>query len=759
MWGKSHDDKWGAKPYDGVMRNHSPSVLLATLLFGSTLVAGHVGSALAADDFPATAKRANYKWGESLEKAYLDEARAKTLEALKRLKITLPRDFLAWVDGDDIVRTTVYGCRNNPVPVILALRSLEIDLGQDTVRKDYTQLALAFAIQDSYAPRSRNAMGWNDGDSQAKGDEASALPDVSARPPLSLTIPGDPRVPLDTKDPSRPRTVNDLVINFLEDHAPIQAEAMTKELPPLEYDDKGVAKPRGKAKAVKKTVERALVAADVIASSALQGEFNQYMRSNGHPEVQVNCGDKVVSWFSNDGVGDKAMQDGITKAYNLFHDAYRATGRMPAERDGAPSASESMAWFIRNDRQPGTAAERGVRGEDRFPLNAPWPVLMMLASDDQPLREREEIWAKFAGDGEMRTYGEYTGGIAQQGIMQAARRLSPFAFSNGSIQMMWKDGGVCGTMGNIGARTYRTCGVPSSTAGQPGHCALVRMAVDPKTGDFKCVGGQYATGGDEVTNVHAGWNYDDHGGRRNMVFHQSVANGVNHDLESYLDGLVLARAINTLSPEDRAAHAREFASAAIAENPFAAAGFEAAIKASSDPTELVAILDAFATAFPKAVGPERASKEFALYGSTMRDLVHARIAELPMATGAGSQEKASVLLDELERQGCTNANLLAACWRAIDGEGAFSAGCCAKAKAYLASSDRTKSKVASAAFVKQVNAWAKSLNGKAAKRKWAEAMLEVFKGNEMLTIKKKTSVDPVVAALCKVAGVEVPKAG
>ena len=104
----------------------------------------------------------------------------------------------------------------------------------------------------------------------------------------------------------------------------------------------------------------------------------------------------------------------------------------------------------------------------------------MLAADDQPLREREDIWIKFRDDGEFRTYGEYIGGIAQQFDMQSARRVSPLAFNYGSIQMMWKDGGVCGTMGNIGARTYRICGAPSSTAGQPGHCAIVRMDVEPE---------------------------------------------------------------------------------------------------------------------------------------------------------------------------------------------------------------------------------------------------------------------------------------
>jgi len=32
------------------------------------------------------------------------------------------------------------------------------------VRREYTQLALAFALQDSYAGRSTEAGGWNDAD-------------------------------------------------------------------------------------------------------------------------------------------------------------------------------------------------------------------------------------------------------------------------------------------------------------------------------------------------------------------------------------------------------------------------------------------------------------------------------------------------------------------------------------------------------------------------------------------------------------------
>ena len=148
-------------------------------------------------------------------------ARTRTLEACKAKGITLPKDFLAWIDHDPVLRDSVYGCRSDPLPVLLGLRSLEIDLGEQVVRTDYTQLALAFAIQDSYANRTRKAGTWNDADGAALPD---ALPDVSPRAPLALRISGDPRVPVDTKDTTRTLDRDDHVINFLEDHAPIEVD-------------------------------------------------------------------------------------------------------------------------------------------------------------------------------------------------------------------------------------------------------------------------------------------------------------------------------------------------------------------------------------------------------------------------------------------------------------------------------------------------------------------------------------------------------
>jgi hypothetical protein len=672
---------------------------------------------------------------------YLVDARERTLVACRDRGLELPPDFLAWIDGDAGLKASVYGGREDPLPVLLALRSLEIDLGEETVRRDHPQLALAFAIADSYASPRRQASGWNDGDAKPLGD---FLPDISPRPLLVLECPGDPRILVDTKDPSRDLDVFDHVINFFEDHPLIEVEMEVKELPALEYDDQGVAKPRGKPIKVQKTINRGLVAADVIASAQLQRDFNAYMVANGHSEVVVDCGDRVVHQKSTKAVQDKKLRASIKAAHDLFHDAYRAKGRMPQERDAAPTASESMAWFIRNNLHDFSGTDRSW---PRFPLDAPWPILMMLVADNQPLREREDIWTKYRDEGEFRTYGEYIGGIAQQFDMQSARRVEPFPFSYGSIQMMWKDGGVCGTMGNIGARTYRICGVPASTAGQPGHCAIVVMEHDPVTGLFRCRGGQYATGGDEVTTVHAGWNYDDRGGRRAMVFHQSVAWAVNHDAGAFIDAMVLRRAWDDLDESQRSRQCVRLMNATLDRNPFAMPLIEAAISAAPDAMTAVEVLDAFESGFEP-----HATKEFELYRRTVRNLAHARIRALPSPQTQKANER---LLEELDRQGCEDARLLARCWKDLGGE-VFLEECRTATVAYLDAAGRTKVKRMPQRFAGTLRDWGRSVKSGRQRKAWAESLLPVFAGRELLVIGRKTSVDPAFAVLCKFAGRPVP---
>ena len=672
---------------------------------------------------------------------HIDDAQQQSLAACRERGIELPPDFLAWIDGDPMLRASVYGCRRDPLPVLLALRSLEIDLGKTVVRDEYTQLALAFAMSGSYAASDRTASGWNDGDTGQPGDD---LPDVTPRAPLVLVCPGDPRIPVDTKSADRALDVHDHVINFLEDHPPIEVEVEVKELPPLEYDDRGIAKPRGKPVKVRKTVQRGLVGADVIASASLQDEFNAYMVANGHPEIVLECGDRIVHHASTAAVSDRAVRASIKAAHDLFHDAYRAKGRMPRERDASPTQSESMAWFIRNHRHDFSGTDRVW---PRFPIEAPWPILMMLAADDQPLREREEIWTKYRDQGEFRTYGEYIGGIAQQFDMQSARRVAPFAFSYGSIQMMWKDGGVCGTMGNIGARTHRICGVPASTAGQPGHCAIVFMEHDADSGRFRCRGGQYATGGDEVTTVHAGWNYDDVGGRRPMVFHQSVAWGVNHDARSFIEAMVLRRVWDALGEAERSRECVHWMRGAVAMNPFALPLIDGVIGAAPDPMTAIEMLDEFNSIFEP-----HATEEYDLYQQTVGDLVYERILALPSPTTRVEHEQ---LLGELERRECKHSRLLARSWKELGGR-VFeekSRGLCV---AYIDSAERTTNKKSSRQFSATIRELGRSLKSKQRRKAWAESMLEPFDGHELLVIRRKTSVDPAFAQLCKFAERPVP---
>ena len=708
----------------------------------ATLAAFFVPPASEASPARAAFADAAASWSNRTE-AYLDAARERTLDAAEERGIALPSEFLAWIDGDAIVRMTVFGCRADPLPVLLKLRSLEIDLGERAVRRDYTQLALAFAMQDSYAKRGELGTPWNDADG-AKAPEA--LPDVTPRTPLVLAIPGDPRVRVDTKDPSRPLDRDDHIVNFLEDHPEVEEEIEVKELPPLEYDERGIAKPQRAAVSVKKLVKRPLRAADVIASRSLQQEFNAYMAANGNPDVAIDCGDRAVFWTSTAAIADTSLRERIAAAHELFHGAYRAKGRMPAARDRAPTAAESMTWFIRNDRWAFDDATRDARAWPRFPLDAPWPVLMMLAADDQPLREREDIWTRFRDNGEFRTYGEYIGDIAQQFDMQSARRVAPIAFSYGSIQMMWKDGGVCGTMGNIGARTHRIVGQPASTAGQPGHCAIVFMEHDAKTKEYRCKGGQYATGGDEVTTVHAGWNYDDKGGRRPMVFHQSVAWGVNAGFAAFVESLAMVRAFNALSADERARECVGFVKAALSRNPFALAAITAALDSAPDAASALAIADACAERFAKATD----EKQHALYRSTVRDLAHARVAALPAPTTPDGHAK---LLEALERQGSTNGELLARCWRGVGGDDEFVKRCETEIAAYIASPERGKDRRASQRFAAAINGWAKTV-AKPAKKRWAEQLLASFDGKETITVRGKDQVDPAVEALRKIAGVK-----
>ena len=214
----------------------------------------------------------------------------------------------------------------------------------------------------------------------------------------------------------------------------------------------------------------------MIASAALQREFNAYMKEHGQ-RVAVNCGNHVLTRDSRH--RPATHQKEITAAFNLFLDAYKAKGLYPKAPDRPSTSSQTAAYLLRND------AFRFPAGDKRvwplFPLTAPWPVLVYLAADRLPLREREFIWKRFRDENIVERYGEYVGPIAFFPVFLEARRLRPIDFVYGTYPEMLKDGGVCSTCSSLGRRTNITFGIPARRPGSRGTPATLSTTTQKKT--------------------------------------------------------------------------------------------------------------------------------------------------------------------------------------------------------------------------------------------------------------------------------------
>ena len=593
--------------------------------------------------------KGNYAFTPEVRAAFFNTARKAALEELKAQGKTLPSDFLAWVDGDHDMATGVYAANAKASDVLLWLYALRLDLGQATFEQ-YRQLALAAALV-----------------SAKEGMKA----DISDRDPLKLVIPGDPRKRVNTKAKDRVLDVSDHIVNFLNEHTIEAVVPVGKIEPPeLKYDDRGIAIPVPDKKTPQATqkVTRTLYAADVLASQELQQKFNAYMKERGQ-EVYIDCGDRVVHWNSKAAV-PRDQRKKIEAAYRLFRDAYEAKGLLPAGRDPFPSPAERCAYLIRNFEYEFPPALQAQRKWPRYPLTAPWPVLTMLAADRQPLREREERWIAFRDRGENHRYGEYIGAIAQQFSMQSARRLKPYPFSYNTVQMMLKDGGVCGTMGSIAARGGASLGIPSCQATQPGHCAVVFFHFDPKTKTYTCKGGQYAGVGDEKTGPFTPWPFEERFRRMNrtsgheiefpdrkpMVYHQALAWGVNYDASSFHDATIAHAVYRLLPKEQQKSDGLKLLVSGLELNPYHFLLVDAAQSSASTPQEQIQFWKQFLKALSSAKSKSGCPTE-GLYNTTVKNKMFARIARLPVPK---DQAAAGEVLAFLESVGCKDQKVLAA---------------------------------------------------------------------------------------------------
>jgi len=443
--------------------------------------------------------------------AYLRYRRAETEAALSEAGDAVPKEFLDWIDSDRNIALSVYGIRKRPDNIVRILRSLDLDLGAETVREEYTQLALAMAV--TYCD---------------KKDLAALGVDLTPREPITLVIPDDPREPVDTKDPNRELDAQDHIINFLNDH---------------KTTDKKRVKVDGEVKVVE--TPRPLIAADVIRpqNTELQEQFTAYMAEKGHPEIKIDR--RIRHWQSNAAV--------------MFHDAYVAKGLMPRSRDALPTLSESMAWLVRNDRfqlPPDSPRKRpNVALKER-----PWATMTFLAQSRLPLRELEDMWQNWLDTGRPTRGGvPYVGRIAGKPWILRGVRLAPIAFYYGSAQMHVRDGGVCGAQAKTWMMTQLALGRPATIKYSSTHCGKSAFDYNPETGIARFGGGK----------VPQPWVFTDpaHG----VVIsepHFGTAAGVTYDWPGYLESFAIRLLYKALPEDLRAAKGRVLLTDAVLRNPF-----------------------------------------------------------------------------------------------------------------------------------------------------------------------------------------------
>ena len=679
-----------------------------------------------------------YKFTPKVREAFLAYAKAQAESDLKAQGKSLPDDFLAWIDADPEVEASVYGARLKASDVLPMLYSLRLDLGKARFER-YRQLALAAALVHA-----------------RQGSKA----DITPREPLKLVIGGDPRKPVNTKEAGRTLDLNDHIINFLNDNT-IEEEIVVGHkmvLPELKYDERGVAIPAPKRKPKKVPVTekrtRTLYAADVIASKALQEKFNAYMKSKGQ-SVQIDCGERVVHWNSHNMVRGQANKN-IDAAYRLFRTAYEAKGLLPAKRDPVPSPAERCAYLIRNFEHKFPPKIQAQRKWPRFPLTAPWPVLTLLVADGQPLREREERWVAFRDRGEFKKYGQYIGSIAQQYNMQSARRLKPYPFTYGSIQMMLKDGGVCGAMANISARSHNILGIPACTAAQPGHCALIICGYDPKSKTYNFYGGQYATGGHDRTHPHVPWFFGDVDARRPMVYHQSIAWAVNYGFRPYLDSTMAYTLFRLLPESERKTHGAKLLESGLAMNPYNFLLTDAAQAAATTPQDQIRFWQTFQAALAAAKGKPGCPAD-GLYSKTVKDRMYAKIARLPVPKDKRARDEVYAFLQE---EKCGNPATLVAYRLAIEGLPALLSSTEADFKKHLATVRARASRendTACANMAATIKATAGCIKDKKQRVQWALALWKQAQGHEKyFGHKYRVSTNPTVPLLAKLSRQKMP---
>ena len=482
--------------------------------------------------------QSEYRFTPDVRSTFLAHRKAQALKTLAERGIELPKPVLAWVDLTPEAASTIYGIRHGtPAQALVLLTSLAWDLGASDL-KDFRPLALA--VVALYAP-------------DVDLSDPEALPYVSLKPrkPVLSTIPETTLAKVDTHPKDRPLDINDHIINFMEEEEVLR---------------------NGKVVAVEAR-EKHIRACDIVASKALQTEFNTYMQRKVKDFKPLACGESLhwkyggVSWRLPE-------RKELGRAYDLFLEAYTAKGRLPKKRDPMPTPVEWAIYHIGNAKSE----------ERKATLPDVWPYAMYLIMRPQPLREAEFAWDEKARGLRPRRYIEYVGKVAQDPPMLKLRRMTPFDYAYGALAMMRKDGGVCGTHTSTSLLAGSALGLPMINCASPGHSFPATLGW--KDGVYSApsarVGVKWYFGADKPEGIS---------NDANKL--TSLAAAMSWGLQDFLDSQLGWTLCLQLPDDLRAQHGYTLMKSALLQNPYNVSLARALLQTAGTTEELISLWEDF----------------------------------------------------------------------------------------------------------------------------------------------------------------------
>lgn len=454
-------------------------------------VDGTAGTAEVPVDFKNVLAAEGYRFNGKVIGAYVKSQKQQAQAALRKMGKAIPDEFLDWVDSDATVRTTTYGSPK-PANVLLMMYSLSLDVGSPRFKR-YRNWLLAAAVKNSNNGPSAN---------------------ISLREPMELVIPGDPRKPVNTRDPDRKLDQNDCIINFLEDHK--------------------------------------LVASDVMYNEDQQKQFNEYMEANGQT-VRVECSMKLGPGTPEE---KKLRLKKVMDAYRVFQTAYEEKGRIPKQNEPRIGLAQWVVFQVNNH-------ESG-KSKSEFPLDkAPWPVLTALLNPRLSLREAYNM-----NHGHGDVIGDHYKLNAFSTEMLKAVDVRPFPYAEGSWYMIKKHGGACGTRAMLAANQNKAYGLPSAPVGEIGHASWVEFDYFKKGDQFKM---RFKGGGHNPStlSIHLGLpisrGRDAESGSNWAAFLEAIQG--KDGVQSYMESMMVYYTMQSLSKDDQTQYGAQLKADALAINP------------------------------------------------------------------------------------------------------------------------------------------------------------------------------------------------